>query len=47
MKKYLRNDFDFKEYVKVSDECSVWSAPFGLKLLDSIDYKQNITAIDI
>jgi len=47
MKKYLGNVFDFKEFVKVSDECSVWSAPFGLKLLNYIDYKQNITAIDI
>jgi ubiquinone/menaquinone biosynthesis C-methylase UbiE len=47
MKKYLSNDFDLNEYVDVSDECSVWSAPFGLKLLDYIDYKQNISAIDI
>ncbi len=47
MKKYLSNDFDLSEYVNVSDECSVWSAPFGLKLLDYIDYKQNITALDI
>jgi ubiquinone/menaquinone biosynthesis C-methylase UbiE len=47
MKKYLSNDFDFKEYVNVSDECSIWSAPFGLKLLDYIDYKQNISALDI
>lgn len=47
MKKYLSNDFDFTRYVNVSDECSIWSAPFGLKLLDYIDYKQNISAIDI
>jgi arsenite methyltransferase len=47
MKKYLSNDFDFTEYVSVSDECSIWSAPFGLKLLEYIDYKQNISAIDI
>ncbi len=47
MKKYLNNDFDFTEYVNVSDECSIWSAPFGLKLLDYIDYKQNISALDI
>jgi ubiquinone/menaquinone biosynthesis C-methylase UbiE len=47
MKKYLSNDFDFKAYVNVADECSIWSAPFGLKLLDYIDYKQNISAIDI
>ena len=47
MNKYLSNDFDLTEYVNVSDECSIWSAPFGLKLLDYIDYKQNISALDI
>jgi arsenite methyltransferase len=47
VKKYLSNDFDFKEYVNVADECSIWSAPFGLKLLDYIDYKKNICALDI
>jgi arsenite methyltransferase len=47
MKRYLSNDFDLAEYVSVSDECSIWSAPFGLKLLDYIDYKENISAIDI
>ncbi len=47
MKKYLSNDFDLAEYASVSDECSIWSAPFGLKLLEYIDYKQNISAIDI
>jgi arsenite methyltransferase len=47
MKKYLSNDFDFAEYVNVSDECSVWAAPFGLKLLDYVDYRENITALDI
>jgi ubiquinone/menaquinone biosynthesis C-methylase UbiE len=47
MKKYLNNDFDFKEYVNVADECPIWSAPFGLKLLDHIDYKKNISALDI
>ena len=47
MKKYLSNDFDFTEYVNVSDECSIWSAPFGLKLLDYIDYRLNISALDI
>jgi arsenite methyltransferase len=47
MKKYLSNDFYLTEYVNVSDECSIWSAPSGLKLLDYIDYKQNISALDI
>ncbi|MBN1185275.1 MAG: class I SAM-dependent methyltransferase, partial [Bacteroidales bacterium] len=31
----------------VLDELPFWSAPFGIKLLDYIDYKPNITAIDI
>ena len=47
MKKYLSNDFDLIEFVNVCDECSIWSAPFGLKLLDYIDYKPNISALDI
>jgi arsenite methyltransferase len=47
MKKYLSNDFDLTTYVDVADECSIWAAPFGLKLLEYIDYKQNISAVDI
>ncbi len=47
MKKYLDNDFDFEKYIEVADELPLWSAPFGLKLLDFIDYKSNISAIDI
>lgn len=47
MKKYLTNDFDFVKYIDVADEAPIWSAPFGLKLLDYIDYKTSISAIDI
>ncbi len=47
MKKYLINNFDFKQYVDVADESPIWSASFGLKLLDYINYKTNISAIDI
>ena len=47
MKKYLSNDFDRNAFVNFYDECSIWSAPFGLKLLDYINYKKNIKAIDI
>lgn len=47
MKKYLSNDFNLSHYVNVADECSVWSAPFGLKLLDYVEYKKGITALDI
>lgn len=33
--------------IDVLDELPGWSAPFGLKLLDSIDYRRGITALDI
>lgn len=36
-----------KKYLNGLDELCVWAAPFGLKLLDTIVYKQNITALDI
>lgn len=47
MKKYLSNDFDFVKLIEVFDELPLWSAPFGLKLLDYIDFRINISAIDI
>lgn len=47
MKKYLENNFDIKSYVDVADELPIWSAPFGIKLLEFINYRMNITAIDI
>ncbi len=47
MKEYLSNDFDFVKYIDVADETPIWSAPFGLKLLEYVDYKPNITALDI
>lgn len=47
MKKYLRNNFDMAKYVDVADETPLWSAAFGLKLLDYINYKSGISAIDI
>ena len=47
MKKYLSNNFDLNQLIDVFDEVPLWSAPFGLKLLDAIDYKPNISALDI
>jgi len=47
MKKYLNNKYDLVKYIDVADELEIWSAPFGLKLLDYINYKTNISAIDI
>jgi ubiquinone/menaquinone biosynthesis C-methylase UbiE len=43
MKSAMSKNFDPKRL----DELPIWSAPFGLKLLDYIIYKPNITAIDI
>jgi len=47
MKSYLHNEFDPHELVHVFDELPLWSAPFGLKLLEVIHYKPNIQALDI
>ncbi len=35
------------EMLPFFDELPLWSAPFGLRLLESIHYKKGITAIDI
>lgn len=47
MKKYLNSKFDYNEIMDVMDELPLWAAPFGLKLLEFIRYKKNITALDI
>lgn len=47
MKKYLDGISDLASYADVADECCLWSAPFGLKLLDNIRYKSGIVAADI
>jgi len=47
MENYLENKLDLKNLSKMYDELPIWSAPFGLKLLEFIDYKPNITAIDL
>lgn len=47
MKKYLKNDFDPDRYAEFADESPFWSAPFGFKLLEYIDYKKFITTVDI
>src|SRR4030067_181575 len=36
-----------KEIISAIDELSLWAAPFGLKLLETIKLKKNITALDI
>lgn len=47
MKKYLINNFDSSKLINVFDELPLWSAPFGLKLLDYIYYKPDISVLDI
>ncbi len=49
MNDYLNKSFDLEnsDFISVIDELPLWSAPFGLKLLEKVVYKKNITAIDI
>lgn len=47
MENYLNTNFDPTEIYDLGDELPLWSAPFGIKLLNFIDYKPNISAIDI
>jgi len=49
MDNYLKTNYDLNnaETVSVIDELPLWSAPFGLSLLNKIKYKKNITALDI
>ena len=47
MENYLNLNVDWKKLPMMYDELPIWSAPFGLKLLDFILYKPNITAIDL
>lgn len=47
MTKYLNNTFEPNRLLDTFDELPFWSAPFGLKLLDNINYKKYISALDI
>jgi len=47
MKKYLQNAFDLGTLVDVYDELPLWSAPFGLKLLERVEYRPELTVLDI
>ena len=49
MKKYLTHSFNTNdtELISVIDELPLWSAPFGLKLLDTIKLLHNIKTLDI
>jgi ubiquinone/menaquinone biosynthesis C-methylase UbiE len=49
MKDYLNYTFepDNPEFISIQDELPFWSAPFGMKLLDTIKLKKNINVLDI
>lgn len=49
MTEFNKSHFDLneKETVSIIDELPLWSAPFGLKLLETIQLKPKITALDI
>jgi len=49
MTQYLQTDWDYnsEKLVEVFDELPLWAAPFGIKLLDGINYKKGIQAVDI
>lgn len=49
MTQYLKTNFDLNsdDFVELFDELPLWSAPFGLKLLDKIKFEKKITALDI
>jgi precorrin-6B methylase 2 len=47
MENYLDKNYNLKKWSQFIDELPIWSAPFGLKLLNYIGYKPNITALDI
>ncbi len=47
MPRYVNTPFNQNQLPQYFDELPLWSAPFGLKLLDAVDYKPNLTALDI
>lgn len=46
---YISNKFNFETVIgsSIIDELPLWSAPFGLELLDHIEFKDNIKVLDI
>lgn len=49
MTHFLKTEWDYnsKTLVEVFDELPLWSAPFGLKLLDGINYQRGMQVVDI
>jgi len=44
---HLYDDLNNPQIISILDEVQLWSAPFGLKLLDVVRYKANTEALDI
>ncbi|MFP4064297.1 MAG: class I SAM-dependent methyltransferase [Bacteroidales bacterium] len=44
---YLEKDTPTGGVVNIGDELPLWSAPFGVKLLEAVEYKPGLTALDI
>jgi len=46
---YLKTKYDLTnpDIISVIDDLPLWSAPFGLKLLDTVIYRQNLKALDV
>jgi len=40
-------DLNDEDLISVIDDLPLWSAPFGLKLLDTVDLKPNLNVLDI
>lgn len=49
MQSYLTHTFSTDDFdlVSIIDELPLWSAPFGMKLLDAINLKSNMNVLDI
>jgi arsenite methyltransferase len=49
MTQYLRAQYNLNDpaCASIIDDLPFWSAPFGIKLLDAVRYKKNISALDI
>jgi arsenite methyltransferase len=49
MPDYLQSNYNIEDpgLVSIIDDLPFWSAPFGIRLLDMVNYKKNIRALDI
>lgn len=49
MENYPKKIYDFEnpELISIIDDLPLWSAPFGLRLMDIVHYKKDVHALDI